>query len=495
MYACAVSHQKQPMTISAQEHSPTGIPTRLAKNTVLFGLAGAIGKALALITVPLLTRLLEPSAYGLADLATSMAALLTVFAMFAGDLPTARAYALADPNERPRVLASYLLAILAVSASVALVALPASGLIASAWSAPDESGLARLAILLVPISALQAAAVTTLRLVDRPVAFATLSTFDLVAQLGLALLLAMLGWGPFGIVLGFVLGSLAGLAAAGAASFRHWSAPPIASRALGLVGTGMYYLPGTTLFIFADYISRSIVATDAGQAAVGHLGVAFRLASVMALATAAFSLAWGPMGMGQRPGALTARLFGRVLQLLTIGLLGLALVGGAFGPELATLVASSPYREAAHALPGLLAGSALGATFFILTVAAGVSERAPVVAAAAVGGALVQIAVSAALVNVLGLAGIGIAAVAGHVVSVAIMVPAVRPAVTGLRWTFVAIVAIACIAAVMLGILNQRDAPLTLRAVIAVIAAAIGGWLITRALREPVTAIGPKGAT
>ena len=72
-----------------------------------------------------------------------------------------------------------------------------------------------LAIVLIPVGALQATLVTTQRLEGKPIPFAILATIDLIAQMILAVLFVAMGWGPLGMVAGFVIGSAIGLAAAG----------------------------------------------------------------------------------------------------------------------------------------------------------------------------------------------------------------------------------------------------------------------------------------
>jgi len=53
-----------------------GIGRRLVRDTAWYGVSAALAKALALLTVPILTRTLGPGDYGLVDLATSTAGLL-----------------------------------------------------------------------------------------------------------------------------------------------------------------------------------------------------------------------------------------------------------------------------------------------------------------------------------------------------------------------------------------------------------------------------------
>src|ERR671914_195385 len=81
-----------------------GTLRRLAAESVLYGLAGAIGRAAALVTVPILSRTLAPADYGLADLATALAALVQLVVSFSGDIPAARLRALAPDSAARRAV-------------------------------------------------------------------------------------------------------------------------------------------------------------------------------------------------------------------------------------------------------------------------------------------------------------------------------------------------------------------------------------------------------
>src|SRR5436853_6708230 len=98
---------------------------RLARHSALYGLAGAIGKAVALVTVPVLTRLLTPREYGLADLASGLAAVCVIVAMFAGDIPAARLLgSRTNTPSRRAVLATYFWSTVTVAVLISAVLLP-----------------------------------------------------------------------------------------------------------------------------------------------------------------------------------------------------------------------------------------------------------------------------------------------------------------------------------------------------------------------------------
>jgi O-antigen/teichoic acid export membrane protein len=247
-----------------------------------------------------------------------------------------------------------------------------------------------------------------------------------------------------------------------------------------LIREGVSYLPSTTFFVIADYVSRAILAQSAGLSDVGYVGVAFRIASVMTLATAAFSLAWGPLGMAQTSDASTGKLFGRVLIGSSIVAFGVALIVAAAGPELVRMIAGETYSGASVALPGIIVGAAISACFFILTVAAGVSGRAQAVAWSATAGAILQILLAAVLVPAIGLAGVGVAVLGGRAGAVLMIIPVARAAVRT-RWTAFVLALIAVVAAALaLQVINAFSSHLLVVRVGAVVVVSLASGVLLR---------------
>lgn len=404
-----------------------GIRRRLVRDTAWYGVSAALAKALALLTVPILARTLGPEGYGLVDLATSTAALLTLVSLLSADIPATRLHALADPDARLRTVSSYVWVVAIVSVLVAAVLLPAASLLAEyAWGDADATTLALLALLLVPVSAIQMALAQTQRILSRPRTFAVLSLIDLGAQLGLAVLLVLLGFGPSGVVLGFIGGSVIGLAAAAVASASVLQAPPDRVAARSIAAGGVRFLPFVTAFVLAEWIVRATLANVVGVAAVASFGVALRLASLLTLVGAAFSMAWGPLGLARERGPQTSRLFARALAGYGAASVGTALVLAALGPELVSLVAGDGYEGAAVILPGLALAAALAGTEYVLVVAAGIADRGGRVALASTAGALLQVVVTLVAVPMVGVAAVGPAAVLGRLMSFSILLLSVR---------------------------------------------------------------------
>ena len=283
-----------------------------------------------------------------------------------------------------------------------------------------------LAILLIPVGALQATLVTTQRLEAKPVPFAILATIDLIAQMILAVTFVAIGWGPLGMVAGFVIGSAIGLAAAGFYTRALILTRPAWRVSRAIVIEGLPFLPATLGFVVANYAVRYLLVEAYGQTGVGLFAVAIRLASGIALVATAFSMAWGPFGLALPDNLGTARLFGRVIRGYALAAVLASLAVGVMGPELIAVISGRAYIQAATMLPGLLIAAAMAGGFYVLLVAAGISGKGRAVAYAAVCGAAVQVASTALLQRWIGLEAVGLGAVLGQGLALVILVYRVR---------------------------------------------------------------------
>jgi O-antigen/teichoic acid export membrane protein len=385
----------------------------LATHSLQYGLAGGLGKVVALLTVPYLTRTLSPEGYGLTDLATSLSALLTLMAMFGGDIAAARLLSRATTaRDRRSTLTMYVIAVAGISTLVAASFVPFSASLAETlWNSRDQAPIVALALCLIPLSATQSALTHVQRLERRPTSFAGLAAIDLTAQAAFAVLFVSMGLGPSGVLIGFIVGSGIGLASAGWAA-KAFIGPPLDPFLLTrLVREGLTFLPATALFVVADYALRAILANVAGEGAVGYFAVAARIASLMTLGTYAFSMAWGAYGftLGTRD-AMSRAAMSWYLTLALGGGLALAVVA----PEAVLLAAGPEYEPAIKMVPGLLAGSAIAGAYFVLVISAGVVDRTGLVVVSAVTGALVQTSVAIGLVTAFGPAAIALATVTGQ---------------------------------------------------------------------------------
>jgi O-antigen/teichoic acid export membrane protein len=457
---------------------------RVARDTILITLAGVLSKAASLVTVPFLARQLDPSGYGRVDLAYGTAVLLIVLLSFAGDIPAASAHArAADTEGRRTVLRTYVVATLTVSTAAALaLMLLAPAIATSIWASPSDTGLAVAMLALVPVKCLQGALANVQRLRGRAGVFAALSSVDLLAQLAFAVGLAAAGFGAIGVIVGYAIGSFVSLAAGAWLGRDVFRGARRIRGALGMVVGGLPYLPPIVAFLFADNIGRVLIAHTLGVGAVGNYGIALRAASAMSLVAGAFSLAWGPLGMSLRrtpeSGALFGRMFSTYLNLSILAAIAL----GSLAPEVTRFLGGADYAGATVAMPGLIFATGTTGALFVLATAAGVNERASAVASTAIVGAVVQVLLSILLVPFVGIAAIAVAALAGRLSNMALLARILVDVVEADWPKIVSMTIIGSGIALMLQYAASASPLAPLRWCLAIIASALAGMVIARAL-------------
>jgi O-antigen/teichoic acid export membrane protein len=431
--------------------------------------------------------LLTPAEYGLADLANTLAALLAMLAMFAGDIPAARlaGQAMLSANRRT-ILSSYVWMTALAGLVIAVALLPfSSSIVGGLWNAPGNAGIFLLTVALIPVSTIQASLITTLRLEAKAVSFAVLATIDLLAQMILAVLFVALGLGPAGMVAGLLFGSLIGLAAVAISTRSLIAVAPSWRLGRAMVAEGVAFLPAALGFVMATYAVRFLLVDSQGQDAVGLFGVATRLAGGMALVTGAFSMAWGPFGLALPDNLQTARLFGRVMRRYAFVAVLASLSLGALGPELVSVVSGDDYVPAGTMLPGLLIAAAMAGAFYVLLVAAGISRRGGAVAIAAVTGAVLQVLLTALLLPFFGFLAVGFAAMTGQALALTLLVVKLRSSVHG----GVGAVLVMCAGGLIgLGVQMLNEDPtatFAIRLGIALASTAIAAGILLRLVQRP----------
>jgi O-antigen/teichoic acid export membrane protein len=396
-----------------------------------------------------------------------------------------------EPAQRSEIYSALVATTAILSVLAVLVLLPASGVVASGlWSAPASNVLAISALALVPVNAVQAAVTGILRFEQRPGAFAVIASVDLVAQLIFAVLLVAIGWGALGVIVGYLIGGTVGLVVAAFVVRRNLTRRINWGTAARVLAEGLPFLPSVAAFYLADTVARMIAANTVGVDAVGHLALAIRIASVMGLASGAFSAAWGPVGLAMRQSAQTRDVFGRVLVSLIVLASTAALSIGALSPELSVLFGGDGFREAAPAIPGLLLSGGMAAVLYLLTTAAGIAERGRWVAWSATTGAGAQILAVAFLLPPFGIGGFALGSIIGRLVTIGLLGSAVADTMHSFKLALVVLVA-ASGGTLWIQLANADPAAnLGLRLIVASVTAALGTWWLFAALGRQLRSAG-----
>jgi len=356
---------------SAPEHVVTAVSfANLTRESLVYALGALTGKAVGLVMLPLLTRLLPPESFGRLDLLATIGSTATAALLLGVDVATIRLAT--DPSTttgRRRLLFGAWLVVGSV------LTIPAASVLAvlssrlSEFVIGDQSIGAGLVLVgpIVVAGTYHHIALTLLRSQGRALAYAAASAGALVlnAMLSIVLLLTwrrdataiLAAW-----ALALTIGALVGFSLAGLRSVAR----PTIESVRQVVRFGLPIAPAVVATSFAELANRGILLGQAGVEQVAYLSVALRYASVAGLLVVGFQLAWLPrsFALGTSPAAVARiALDGRRIALAVSGLV----VTIAFvAPTLVVALSGDAYADAVAAVGPALAVQ-LAHTLFIVS--------------------------------------------------------------------------------------------------------------------------------
>jgi O-antigen/teichoic acid export membrane protein len=474
--------------------TPRGRLTFLLRDSALYGGVAAISKAFGLLTFPILARHFSVAEYGVLDYFLTFASLLGVLLIFGQDSAVARYfYEHTDRDKRRQLISQSLLFQIA---GVALVA-PILWLIADRISAallPSEQAmrapeLLRLVVLQLPFLVLINFSQNILKWTFDRARFLTISLGMTVFQASGLLIAVLVFDATIREVLIVCLATSSVFGTLGLLFVRKWLMWP---RGFGYlremlpfaVPIGVIGVAGA----FAPTLERTLTDRLLGTTDLGLYAAGTKVAMLVGLVVGAFQTAWGPFSLSiyRQPDA--AHTYNQVLRLFALGVcvfvLGLSLLGGL----IILILASDRYSGASVVVFTLAMGLAVQATSWITEVGIGLSKRSYL----SLFGCMTSLGVSLGaiwlLAPVLGLFGVGLGVLLGHLAK-AIVASWLAQRAYPLPWSYTPVVLLmTATIAVGLGAawlrhrFGDRVQAVTIAACIPVVA--VAGWRLLFTARE-----------
>lgn len=417
-------------------------PLELGRASLTYAFGGLAYKGVALLSVPILARLLSPSQLGLLDLAAVLASIVGLTVAMGTDQSVAyHERRVKDPAELWASALTVVAAAGVVAIALGFLLREPLGLFLSGRSGND--GLVAAAGLYGAVMALSSFALVTTRLRASARTYALASFLIISAEMAAALTVAWLVAEPVTLM---VVAWAAGSAALSVPFLvRHLPRlhRPTGESMRRLLAYGGPLVPATMAWLVGDVWIRATLAREADLVILGEYGIAYRIASVLGLLVTGFGVAWYPY-LYASPSSEVGPRAGQTAALVVVALGGIAVAATALAPEIVGLVAGPAYAAAREAVGPLTGGMvAMG----VLVLAGGVIGSAGStrrIALAAVTGVLAQVSLATPLVENASLAGAGLASLAGYAMAavVALALGRGRIAASDLRWVALAVLAV-----------------------------------------------------
>ncbi len=397
---------------------------RLVSSLAAYQLADVVSKLIAVLLLPVYTRYIDPSGYGVVELLANGVIFVSIVVRF-GMIEAFLRYYFTDQDQARRdalvrrATGFLLIATTVTAVALAIPAVPLSRIVLG----HRDPTIFRIAVLGLWSFTNLELAYGLLRVDERLRVYATASLSNvLMTVAGSVVLVVGLGDGPRGLLLANYGASTVVLLALWW-KMRHRLAPRRgpADQMATLLRFGLPTVPAEASVYALQIVDRYYVYHDRSPGLAGLYSIALKLAGAVAFIVRAFQYAWPPLAYSVGDDMEASRLYGLVTTyyLFVSGWVVAALA--LLGRWVLRLLTTQQYYGAYRALPWVALGWALYGLWVVFLVIAGrakVTTRNFPASLAGLGANIVLIVV---LVPALGIAGAGIALCGAYVVMLTVM--------------------------------------------------------------------------
>jgi len=376
------------------------------RDSAIYGASSLFIRGISLMLLPLYTRVLSTAEYGIVDLAGVFITLVLLTVALEISQGVARLFADATSDDRIAYASTALWFSIAAYGLFVAAALPfTADLSAVLFGSRDRDELMRLVIVSAATNGLFMLLLNQLRWRLQPLAYAAGSvTFALVFIGTTVALVSFVHLGVFGVLLGQLLGSVAGAVLCFTLARDAYRLRFDPAKLLEMLRFSLPLVPTSVAWFVSLYIDRFAIGQLMTIDDVGLFGIGYRIASVVSLLNVAVQTAITPLIYAryrdpETPGQL-ARLFGYFVAAALVLAVGLSL----FAREIMGVVTTPAFYPGAVVVP-LLAPALLLLTMDVFAPGLAIAKRTGAQALITAGGAILNTILNFALIPVAGIVG------------------------------------------------------------------------------------------
>ncbi len=399
----------------------SGYLRRLATTGAAYTAASIFSKLIAVALLPLYTRYLTPDDYGAAEVLFAAVVAASIVIRL-GVIEALLRFYYKDDEDPDRVVGTSFAALFWFAGAAALIALPFAGPLSEALldeSAPD---LVRISIAGLWVLTLHEYLLTIFRLEERARAFFVTTMLNVVAAIGLTVVLVVgAGEGARGLLIGsyasgaaFVLGLI----------FVHrrrislWLDRALLRR---LLRFGLPTMPAELSLYLLNFVDRIIIVRTLGLAEAGLYSLAVKFAQGVNVLVRGFQLAWPPLAYSIRDDDEARRAYAAVVTWFVAGCAFVVTGMWLLSRWIVRALAAPEFFDSYEAIGLIATGVTLYALYMVLVVILGRTGRTEFNFPATAAALVANVGLNLALVPSLGIVGAGIALVASYLVVLALM--------------------------------------------------------------------------
>jgi O-antigen/teichoic acid export membrane protein len=405
----------------------SGYLRRLASTGAAYTAASVFSKLIAVALLPLYTRYLTKADYGAAEVMFAAVVTASILVRF-GTIEALLRFYYKDDEDPAAVVATSFAALFWVSTVAALIALPFAGQISEALlteeaamvASPAELG--RISIAGLWVLTMFEYLLTLFRLEERARAFFTTTILNVLATIGLTVILVVgQGEGARGLLLGsYASGALfvLGLIFVHRRRLSLWIDGPVLRR---MTRFGLPTMPAELSLYLLNFVDRIVIVRSLGLAEAGLYSLAVKFAQGVNVLVRGFQLAWPPLAYSIRDDDEARNAYAAVVTWFVTGCAFVVTGMWLFSRWIVRALAAPQFFDSYEAIGLIATGVTLYALYMVLVVILGRTGRTEFNFPATIAALVANLALNLALVPSLGIVGAGLALVASYVVVVALM--------------------------------------------------------------------------
>ena len=390
---------------------------RLGKHSAIYGFGGLVQRILAVLLLPVYTRYLSPSDYGIVETLIALTTVLVItlrlgitnaFFRFYFDRP--------DPGHRRLVLRTSFWFTMGMATLGLVVGAAFSREISTVlFGSADEAEVVAAAFVGLWAQMNYEQLTSLFRVEERSVAYVTASLANVAITIGATLALVVaLDAGPLGVVVGNFTGTL--LVYAALVGYRREQLGLQFDRGLfrEMNRFGMPLVPSALLLWVTNFSDRFFLVKLADTQEVGLYSVGVRIASAMALLLTAFRTAWPAFAYSIDDDREAKRTYAFVLTYLVFVTTWVATGLALLSPWLVDWIAAPAFAESSRVVGPLAFAVVIFAGYVVMVIGVGRARRTQfnwVVTGAA---AIVNVALNLILIPRYGMMGAAAATIAAY---------------------------------------------------------------------------------
>lgn len=406
----------------------SGYLRRLATTGAAYTAASILSKLIAVALLPLYTRYLTKVDYGQAEVVFAAVVVASIVIRFGVIEALLRFYYKAGENP-DRVVATSFAALFWFGTAAALLALPFAAPISEALLNPKTPAqhaaaldLTRIAIGGLWVLTLHEYLLTIFRLEERARAFFAVTMANVLAAIGLTVVLVVgAEEGARGLLLGSYVSGAAfvlGLIVVHRRRLSLLFERPLLRRMLRF---GLPTMPAELSLYALNFADRIIILRMLGAAEAGLYALAIKFAQAVNVLVRGFQLAWPPLAYSIRDDEEARQAYAKVVTWF-LAACAMVVVGmWLLSRWIARVLAAPEFFQSYEAVGLVSTAVTLYALYMVQLVILGRTGRTEFNFPATIGALVVNVALNLILVPPLGIVGAGIALVASYLVVVGLM--------------------------------------------------------------------------